>query len=189
MAKLKTREKILKAAEELFSKNGYDGVPTKLIASEAGVTEMTLFNHFKNKELLYNNIVKERYLTIEIESIFSELSYDKLEQDLKRISVKLIENFVENRKLLLMRLKEKQNFHNDEVFSIENDPLLKQITPVFISYAKNGLINQPGENAARLFIVAFKGICHICLLEDKSEEYITLLINNYVSTICNGMKT
>ncbi len=46
MAKKDTRQRILKTAEELFSMNGYDGVPTKHISKEAGVTEMTLFNHF-----------------------------------------------------------------------------------------------------------------------------------------------
>jgi AcrR family transcriptional regulator len=56
MSKEETRKKILKAAEALFSKNGYDGVPTKKIAKEAGITEMTLFNHFSTKKLLLSEI-------------------------------------------------------------------------------------------------------------------------------------
>jgi AcrR family transcriptional regulator len=187
MAKQETRKNILKAAEELFSKNGYDGVPTKIIANEAGVTEMTLFNHFQNKELLYKTVVKERYLAVEIQSVFSELTYQDLEKDLKRISIKLIENFMDNKNILMMRLKEKENFQNDESFRIEQDPLVEQITPVFKSYEKKGLINGSGESVALLFMSAVKGLFYIFLLDDKSEEEIKVKISDFVSTMCNGI--
>lgn len=187
MAKQDTRKKILKAAEELFSKNGYDGVPTKVIANEAGITEMTLFNHFHSKELLYKTVVKERYLAIEIESVFSELTYDDLEKDLKIISAKLIVNFMDNKNILMMRLKEKQSFQNDDNFRIEQDPVLKQITPVFKSYGKKGVINGSSEGAALLFIVTIKGLFYVFLLNDISEEEIKVTINAFVNTICNGM--
>ena len=187
MAKQDTRKRILKAAEKLFSENGYDGVPTKIIASEAGITEMTLFNHFHNKALLYKTVVKERYLAIEIESVISELTYVDLEKDLIIISAKLIGNFVDNKKILMMRLKEKQSFQHDESFSIETDPLLKQITPVFEFYGTKGVIKGPSERAALLFMAAFKGLCHLCLLEDKREGDITDIVNDFVAIFCHGI--
>ena len=187
MAKEDTRNKILTAAEKLFSKNGYDGAATKMIASEAGVTEMTLFNHFANKKLLYKSVVKERYLALEIESVISTLTYDDLEKDIMKISLALFDHFVNNKTILMMRLKEKQSFQNDKSFTMEKDPLLMQIKPVFETYGKKGSINGSSERAALLFMAAFKGLCHICILENMKEDDFKVLIRDYVRTICQGM--
>jgi AcrR family transcriptional regulator len=187
MAKQETRKKILKSAEKLFSINGYDGVPTKMIANEAGITEMTLFNHFPSKELLYKTVAKEIYRTVEIKSVFSELTYDDLQKDLVRISVKLIENFMNNKYILMMRLKEKQSFHDDDSFRIENDPLKAQIKPIFESYREKGMINGTSESVALLFIAGVKGLFYICILDDKNENEIKGIINAFISTFCHGV--
>jgi len=188
MAKNKTRDNILKSAEKLFAENGYDGVPTKEIALQAGITEMTLFNHFHSKEQLYKAVVKERYLAIEIKSCFPELSYDSLEHDLKIISDRILTNYIDNKTILKIRLKEKQSFHEDETFKIENDPILIQITPIFMTYYKKGDLRISGEKAALLFISTLKGLCHICLLENRKQDDIHELIDEYVTTFCIGMK-
>ena len=46
------REKILEAALKLFVEYGFHGTPTSKIASEAGVSNGTLFHYFKTKEEL-----------------------------------------------------------------------------------------------------------------------------------------
>ena len=187
MAKQDTRIKILKAAEELFSNNGYDGVPTRMIADKAGITEMTLFNHFPSKELIYKTVVKESYLAIEIESVLSELRYNDLEKDLKIISRKLIDYFIKNRNFLMMKLKEKQSFQNDERFSIEKDPLLRQITPVFEAYGNKGVIKGSSKRNALFFLSSIKGLCHLCLLENKGEEDIKVLIEDFAGIFRRGI--
>jgi AcrR family transcriptional regulator len=48
--KERNKEKILRAALELFRKNGLDGTTTKQISRRAGIAEGTLFNYFKTKE-------------------------------------------------------------------------------------------------------------------------------------------
>ena len=47
------RQKILDAAEKLFSQKGFNGTTTKELAANAGVHEAVLFRHFKNKRELY----------------------------------------------------------------------------------------------------------------------------------------
>lgn len=59
MKKLSSRQKILESALKLFSQNGYQGATTREIAREAGVAELTLFRHFKTKEGLFNEVLKE----------------------------------------------------------------------------------------------------------------------------------
>jgi AcrR family transcriptional regulator len=55
------RERLAKAALELFSERGFDAVTASEIASRAGVTERTYFRHFPDKrEVLFDG---ERLLT------------------------------------------------------------------------------------------------------------------------------
>ena len=52
-----TRNRILRAALELFSTQGYTAATTRHIAGRAGVTEVTLFRHFQSKEKLFEEVV------------------------------------------------------------------------------------------------------------------------------------
>ncbi|MFE2482235.1 TetR/AcrR family transcriptional regulator [Streptomyces mirabilis] len=49
---------ILKAARELFLREGFD-VSVDLIAAEAGVSKVTVYNHFGSKEALLIGVVKD----------------------------------------------------------------------------------------------------------------------------------
>jgi AcrR family transcriptional regulator len=52
MLDMTRREAILRAAKQLFAKQGYDGTSTAEIAKRAGVAHGTVFHHFKTKENL-----------------------------------------------------------------------------------------------------------------------------------------
>jgi AcrR family transcriptional regulator len=47
-----TRKRIIDAATDVFTKNGYTRTTTRSIAKAAGVSEVTLFRHFETKENL-----------------------------------------------------------------------------------------------------------------------------------------
>ena len=52
------RAAILDAAKRLFSTLGYDGVSMDQIAAEAGVSKLTVYSHFGDKEALFVEAVK-----------------------------------------------------------------------------------------------------------------------------------
>jgi AcrR family transcriptional regulator len=54
------RERLLTAALELFSRQGFAGTTTKQIAHHAGVTEAIVFRHFPNKEELYWAVLEQQ---------------------------------------------------------------------------------------------------------------------------------
>ncbi len=48
-----TRERILRAAEDLYHAGGYDHINLQVIADQVGVSKTALFHHFKNKQELF----------------------------------------------------------------------------------------------------------------------------------------
>ncbi len=53
-----TREAILAAALEVYSKHGFRGATTRRIAEAAGVNEVTIFRHFGSKEALLGEALR-----------------------------------------------------------------------------------------------------------------------------------
>ncbi|MCM3786719.1 TetR/AcrR family transcriptional regulator [Neobacillus mesonae] len=54
------RKEILDAAEDLFSKQGFNGTSTNDILEKVGIARGTLYHHFKSKEDIMNALI-ERY--------------------------------------------------------------------------------------------------------------------------------
>ena len=57
------RERLLLAARELFLEQGYDASVDAII-SRAGVARQTFYNHFKNKESLFAEVVRDCFLDV-----------------------------------------------------------------------------------------------------------------------------
>ncbi len=52
------RQRILEAAARVYSQHGFRGATTRLIATEAGVNEVTLFRNFGSKEALFEELMR-----------------------------------------------------------------------------------------------------------------------------------
>lgn len=57
---LAKRQAILEAAKNLFVRNGYTNTSMDAVASEAGVSKLTVYNHFTDKETLFSCAVVAR---------------------------------------------------------------------------------------------------------------------------------
>jgi len=53
------RKKIIEVSTKLFVEKGFHGTPTSLIAKKSDIATGTLFNYFKTKDILINDIYKE----------------------------------------------------------------------------------------------------------------------------------
>ncbi|MBJ9983843.1 TetR/AcrR family transcriptional regulator [Acinetobacter sp. S40] len=56
---LEKRARILKAAKAIFLKWGYHGSSMNQIATDAGVTKLTVYNHFQDKQSLFTCAIQE----------------------------------------------------------------------------------------------------------------------------------
>lgn len=57
---LEKRAAIFAAAKRLFPRHGFDGVSMDQIAAEAGVSKLTVYSHFKDKDALFRETVRAK---------------------------------------------------------------------------------------------------------------------------------
>ena len=92
---LEKRKHILDAAKDLFLRCGYHGSSMNQIAKEAGVTKLTVYNHFKDKDNLFvsaieetcENSIKSRPLALNAHANFEEELYTSCESTLNTINL------------------------------------------------------------------------------------------------------
>ena len=79
--KQKTRERIMKAALELFSKQGYFKTTTREIADLAEINELTLFRHFGTKENLFQQTTQAYVQDINIKGEIEQFKRECIEEE------------------------------------------------------------------------------------------------------------
>lgn len=57
MVEISNKEKIFNVSINLFSEYGYDGVSIRQIATEVGIRESSIYNHYKSKESILDEIL------------------------------------------------------------------------------------------------------------------------------------
>ncbi len=93
---LNTHEKILKAAQKLFARHGYDGTTTKELAETAGIAEGTLFRHFANKKAILIEVATQGWVEL-LTDLLTELSemasYEAISQVMYKRMMRLGDNY------------------------------------------------------------------------------------------------
>lgn len=149
-----TKEKILKASSALFSEFGFKSTSVRKIASEVGIRESALYNHFKNKEEIFLCVAREIFLTpfsqddnIKESALkgkaflqkfsmqYKLLTFDKNNENMFRLL--MIELF-QNRELREQFISE---FHNENIkilseafFTMMQNSLIKSGDPMMVAY-------------------------------------------------------
>jgi len=131
----KTGTKILEAASKLFSEFGYNGASTKKIAEDAGVNEITLFRHFKNKGNLLQTVIRHySYEGNIINKISSEIK-GNLKEDLEIFAEVYYMFLVNNIKLYKIQMREISDDGKRFTNSIEYTQFMKKY---LIQQVENG---------------------------------------------------
>jgi AcrR family transcriptional regulator len=101
-----TRQRILDAATQVFSEQGYRGATTRAIAIRAGINEVTLFRHFGNKESLFQAMIRRNSAAQGLETALREKLTGNYPQDLEVIAKSIITVMVARRREILTSLFE-----------------------------------------------------------------------------------
>lgn len=93
---MNTREKIIYESLNLFSRKGFDAVSVRDIASAVGIKASSLYNHFKNKQDIFDTIV-DKY-SEHINNFFNHLKSEESSNgiDLNKINWVSEEQFLKN---------------------------------------------------------------------------------------------
>ena len=76
------RAAILAAAKQLFPGHGFDGVSVDAIAATAGVSKLTVYSHFKDKEALFVQAIQELCQDLLPDRLFLPAADEPIEQAL-----------------------------------------------------------------------------------------------------------
>ncbi|MGD9567022.1 MAG: TetR/AcrR family transcriptional regulator [Sedimentibacter sp.] len=107
-----TRERILNAARDVFSKKGYTGSTTKEISLVAEVAEITLFRHFETKNNLFCETIS-KFIVKPMLNFSTINTKVNSEQVIQKIIEERTYTLRKNRELFICTLYEAQL--NDEI--------------------------------------------------------------------------
>lgn len=163
------RRAILEAAKTLFLRHGYDGSSMDAIAAEAGVSKLTVYSHFNDKETLFSAAVQAKCLEQLPELLFELPEEVPLESQLLEIA----RGF-----LALINSRESVEMHRMMIGLANQNPklsrmfyeagpqrILEEMALLLDKAAQRGLlaIDEP-QRAADHFFCLLKGGAHFLLL-------------------------
>ncbi|SDZ99268.1 TetR/AcrR family transcriptional regulator [Microbulbifer marinus] len=98
------RRAILDAAKELFLTQGFAGTSMDAVAAEAGVSKLTVYSHFSDKETLFTAAIEAKCENQMPLPMFALEEGDSLEEVLKRIGAAFLGMIDSEDSIRLMRL-------------------------------------------------------------------------------------
>ncbi|MGO4270438.1 TetR/AcrR family transcriptional regulator, partial [Paenibacillus sp. TAF58] len=138
-SKLRNSDRLLLAALNLIAAKGYNGVTTLEIATEAGLSEKTLFRQFGSKQKLLEAAFDRYHYAEEMKKLFSEKLVWDLEEDLLLVSKTYHEIMNRNRKLTQISLKEEGQLPGFRERTHKHPlQLLEILTNYFITMSEKG---------------------------------------------------
>ena len=165
-----TREKILEAALEIFSRDGYTGTNLKDIAEAVGIVKSALYRHFESKEAVFNAVIDM------MESYYKEnlgspdrlppipQSTDELAELTKRMVNFTVHDkrIIQTRKLLLA-----EQFHDERIRNLADYYFLygmeTMFTKIFAAMMENGSIKKcDPDMLAFSYTSPITSLIHLC---------------------------
>ena len=186
---LESRDKLLKAAYELFVEKGYYNTNTKEIVKKAGISVGNFYNYYKDKADIYLALT-----TIHLESSYSNTVH--LFQDLEKLSKSQAQNYIMMyvHEQLVRASKTVRFFDDSKVIEKENKELaiiIKETEQKIIKVLENALrrLRKTAPKIsfsvmARMLYVTVNEVSNdIIKVEDEKEreEYIETLVDFIVS--------
>lgn len=169
------RKAILAAARDLFLSNGYEGSSMEAIAAEAGVSKLTLYSHFKDKEALFASAVKAICETRLPRRLFELDERCSIEQALLDIGYAFEELVNSPESIGLHRLMVAMATQNPALsrvfFDAGPQKLLLDLEQMMGRAHLHGLLDAPEPmRAAEHFCALIKGVAHFRLLVGYVEQ-------------------
>ena len=185
---LAKRQAILEAAKNLFVRNGYANTSMDAVATEAGVSKLTVYNHFNDKETLFSAAVVARCEEQIPELFFSLNSSMSIETVLLNIGrgFNTLANSPESIELhRLMVTMGSQGPNLSKIF-FEAGPqrLLMEMERVLVRIEQSGALRfSSAKIAAEHFFSLLKGACNFRLMIGLCDELDPVIEEQHVQDV------
>ena len=186
-----TRQRILLAAAQVFSENGYARATTRALAAAAGVNEVTLFRHFGNKENLFAAVI-EQFGSPAIRTAMEAQLTGNTVRDLHTIGVQLLHLLLERQDALRLMLCESAHFPEVRQVMAQNPRQIRHMLASYLTRQMEQGRFRPAhpEVAAQAFSgMLFAYAIAQGLLGDAIEPKVGTeeLVDQFVDIFMNGM--
>uniref|UniRef100_A0A832LW46 TetR/AcrR family transcriptional regulator n=1 Tax=Caldimicrobium thiodismutans TaxID=1653476 RepID=A0A832LW46_9BACT len=137
-----TKEAIIAAGLKLFSEKGYLGATTREIAKLAGVSEVTLFRHFTNKQNLFISVLQQYSFLPQLRELTKELQKRPLKEALKVIAINFLNELRAKRDLINIIHAEHKRYPEvlKEYFRNLSDSLITELAEFLRGYEREGIL-------------------------------------------------
>ena len=189
-----TKEKILSAALEMFSQNGYAGTNIRELTASLGLVKSSMYRHFESKEEIWNSLLDE--MTAYYNQRFGSPEHlppvpDTLE-DLVAMTMRMVdftvndENVIKTRKLLTI-----EQFRDDRARELATKHFLtgleEMFTRIFTAMMDKGLLRR--DDPAMLafaYTAPISALVHLCDREPErtaeAMEQIEAFCRHFIKT-------
>ncbi|MBD1911747.1 MULTISPECIES: TetR/AcrR family transcriptional regulator [unclassified Leptolyngbya] len=187
-----TRTRILKAAQQLFARRGFDGTTTHDLAEKAGVAEGTLFRHFENKKAILVEVVTQGWVEL-LTDLLTELSEMGSYKAIAQVMRKRMLNLHQNADMLRVCFLEAQ-FHPDlrDRIQVEVISKMSDVAEAFFQTAMDRGIYRPmnPRTVAQVFLGMFTvaGFSRDTLMPaDASPQEMQAMAEDLASIFLHGV--
>lgn len=197
---MNTKEKIIYEALNLFSTKGFDAISVRDIAKAVGIKASSLYNHFKNKQDIFDTIIEKysehvnkffEYIKIDTNSdgiILNKLNWLSDDQFFNK-SLAMFRFFLEDEYIVKFRkLLTIEQFNNSKIANLYNkifiDNILNFQSRIFeILINSNFLINKdPYTLALQFYSPVFLMFYKCETLTDNKLIYLRKHISEFKDT-------
>ncbi|WP_242296522.1 MULTISPECIES: TetR/AcrR family transcriptional regulator [unclassified Bacillus cereus group] len=190
MGKLTAREKVMEAATLLFGEKGYTATTIREVAEKAGVSELTIFRNFKNKENLFRESIILRTTPVALLEEIEEQFTGDLQKDLTKVAETYIQtNLPKLNYIWAALIESRQNSEMKTLLHELNSHLVNHLEKYLKQLGEAGHISPCNYRliASMFYGQLFLYIMNVSITEEKIqlEEYIETCVNLFMNGISN----
>ena len=195
----KTKDKILKHALKLFSSKGYKATTVRDIAGAIGIKQSALYNHFKNKDEILENLISN-LTSSAIVTIFDDKDSPELHKQGKSLLMSIATTFklisFDGQNEALFKLLMQEIYRNERIREIYNEYFyqenVKKLSGFFFAMMQDEMIksSDPLLLANEFFAPLFFYQMQVSLLklDKKSTSSVVSLFEKHVDHFWDNIK-
>ncbi len=176
-----TKERIMEAALEMFSQNGYAGTNIRELSASLGLVKSGVYKHFESKEAIWNALL-DRMIAYYAERFGSPERLPPVPEspeELTRLTMRMVNVTVHDKKIVMTRkVLTLEQFRDDRARELATKHFLTGLTEIFTRVFagmmdKGSIRRDDPAMLAFAYVTPISALIHLCDREpEKTEEAI-----------------